>query len=94
MPARKRTSAPKWVDPDEIPDLSTPEWQEAIAAGVLRENGKVVRRGRPPSETPKIRTTIRLSPEVVSHFKAGGPGWQGRIDRLLLKEALKKRRAW
>jgi uncharacterized protein (DUF4415 family) len=29
--------------------------------------------------------SIRLSPEVVEHFKKTGPGWQTRID-----EALKK----
>jgi uncharacterized protein (DUF4415 family) len=26
---------------------------------------------------------IRLSPEVVRHFKAKGPGWQSRIDDAL-----------
>jgi len=28
---------------------------------------------------------IRLSPEVVSHFKAKGPGWQSKIDDALRK---------
>ncbi len=28
----------------------------------------------------KVSTTIRLSPEVVEHFKRGGAVWQGRID--------------
>lgn len=31
----------------------------------------------------KISTTIRLSPEVVAHFKQGGDGWQARIDAAL-----------
>lgn len=29
--------------------------------------------------------SIRLSPEVVAHFKAKGKGWQTRIDEALLK---------
>ncbi|WP_322997490.1 BrnA antitoxin family protein [Castellaniella sp.] len=31
----------------------------------------------------KVPVSIRLSPEVISHFKAGGPGWQKRIDEAL-----------
>ena len=29
-----------------------------------------------------------FSPEVVDHFKAGGPGWQKRIDRTLMDISL------
>lgn len=58
----------------------------------LIRNGTVVRRGkRGPQKTPtKKLVSLRLSPEVVEHFKAGGPGWQTRIDGTLL-EAIKKR---
>jgi len=31
----------------------------------------------------KILTTIRLSSEVIDAFKAGGEGWQTRIDAVL-----------
>jgi uncharacterized protein (DUF4415 family) len=61
---------------DDAPDLSTPYWQERFAKAP-------VQRGRPKSEHPKVSTTIRLSPEVVEHFRAGGPGWQSRIDEAL-----------
>ena len=45
-------------------------------------------RGRPPSATPiKQMTTIRLSPEVMSAFKATGAGWQTRIDGAIKEEA-------
>ncbi len=41
-------------------------------------------RGRGPQKAPpKISTTIRLSPEVVQAFRAGGDGWQTRIDAAL-----------
>ena len=40
-------------------------------------------RGRLHKEHPKVSTTIRLSPEVVEHFKAGGREWQTRINEVL-----------
>ncbi|HKT85218.1 MAG TPA: BrnA antitoxin family protein [Novosphingobium sp.] len=41
-------------------------------------------RGRGRQKAPtKVSTTIRLSPEVIAHFRAGGPGWQWRIDEAL-----------
>lgn len=41
-------------------------------------------RARGPQKTPpKVSTTIRLSPEVVQAFRAGGDGWQTRIDAAL-----------
>ncbi|MEO6946333.1 MAG: BrnA antitoxin family protein [Nitrobacter sp.] len=37
-------------------------------------------------KTPtKIAVSIRLSRDVVNHFKAKGPGWQSRIDDALRK---------
>lgn len=65
---------------DEVPDLSAPEWQAAFS-------NAQVQRGRPRSPNPKVSTTIRLSPEVLAHFRAGGPGWQTRIDETLRKAA-------
>ena len=41
---------------------------------------------RGPQRAPtKVAVSIRLSPEVISHFKAKGPGWQSRIDNALRK---------
>lgn len=41
---------------------------------------------RGPQKTPtKVPVSIRLSPEVVKHFKAKGRGWQSRIDDALRK---------
>jgi uncharacterized protein (DUF4415 family) len=45
---------------------------------------RVARRG--PQKSPKkVAVSIRLSPDVISHFKAKGPGWQSRIDEALRK---------
>ena len=63
-------------DRDDAPDLSQDGWPEKFAKAK-------VRRGRPPVARPKVSTTIRLSAEVVDHFKAGGRGWQTRIDEAL-----------
>lgn len=35
-------------------------------------------------KTPKkVHLSIRLSPEVINHFKAKGKGWQTQIDEVL-----------
>ncbi|NBC47832.1 MAG: hypothetical protein GVY22_07560 [Gammaproteobacteria bacterium] len=39
--------------------------------------------GRPKADATKQAISIRLSPEVIAYFKAGGPGWQTRIDAVL-----------
>lgn len=44
-------------------------------------------RGRPPAEKPKQQVTLRLDAEVIERFKAGGPGWQSRINDALRKSA-------
>jgi uncharacterized protein (DUF4415 family) len=57
----------------------------------LVRKGKVVRRGkRGPRKAPtKTLVSLRLSLEVIEHFKATGPGWQTRIDRTL-RASIKK----
>ena len=66
---------------EEIPEL-TDDWFERAD---LRIGGKLIRRGRPKSETHKVPVNIRLSPEVVARFKAAGRGWQTRIDAALVE---------
>ena len=58
----------------------------------LIRKGKVVRRGkRGPQKAPtKKLVSLRLSPDVVDHFRSTGPGWQTRIDSTL-REAIRKR---
>lgn len=49
--------------------------------GTLRAIGK-----RGPQRAPtKEMVTIRLSRDVVEHFRATGPGWQSRVDEILKK---------
>ena len=78
-------------DPDDGPRLTRElaeraEW--AVGGHVIRAaTGTVTRRGRPPKpeEERKELVSLRLSPDVLSWFRASGPGWQSRIDALLRK---------
>ena len=75
-------------------DLDNPEWTEddfrhskpveALPAEVLAFFPNT--RG-PQKAAKKVPLSIRLSPDVVEHFKATGPGWQARIDAALRKAA-------
>lgn len=64
---------------EEIPELT----DEDFARGVLHIGGVPVRRGRPKAEHPKEAVNLRLSPQVLRHFRAGGRGWQTRINAVL-----------
>jgi uncharacterized protein (DUF4415 family) len=84
---------------DPVFDDDNPEWTKADFAratnfpkGVRLKDlkpsdlARIAKRG--PQKAPtKIPVSIRLSPEVVKHFKAKGPGWQSRIDDALRKIA-------
>jgi uncharacterized protein (DUF4415 family) len=74
-------------------DPNDPEAARAwFAQADLIRKGKVVRRGkRGPQKAPtKKLVSLRLSAEVVEHFKFTGRGWQTRIDSTLLG-SIKKR---
>ncbi|MGP1516372.1 MAG: BrnA antitoxin family protein [Ottowia sp.] len=74
----------------ELTDEVNPEWtdemfdQAASLQALLGSLQVKLRAGRGPNKAPvKERITIRLSPEVLAHFRDGGRGWQGRIDQAL-----------
>lgn len=77
------------ADWDEVSD--NPEWTaKEIAnakpfAEVFPELAATIRRRGPQKAGRKVSTTIRLSPEVIAHFRATGKGWQARIDEALRK---------
>ncbi|MGA3264460.1 MAG: BrnA antitoxin family protein [Terracidiphilus sp.] len=81
-------------DPEDGPyDPNDPEAARTwFAQADLIRKDKVVRRGkRGPQKAPtKKLVSLRLSPEVVDHFKSTGRGWQTRIDSTLL-ESIKRR---
>jgi uncharacterized protein (DUF4415 family) len=79
-----------WVDPDDAPMLT----KDFFGRAEIREGGKIVRAstgtmtrmGRPPrGAAAKKQVTLRLDAEVVDAFRAGGAGWQSRINDVLAK---------
>ena len=73
-------------------DEENPEWTEADfqkarpPSGLPADILAAFPRTRGPQKTAtKVAISIRLSPEVVERFKAGGRGWQARIDDTLKK---------
>lgn len=52
---------------------------EALPTALQRT---IRQRGKQHAPT-KVKTSIRLSPDVIEHFKAEGDGWQRRIDQAL-----------
>lgn len=81
---------PELVD-DENPEWTADDFAKArpaseVLPGIFgaKVAGEMLKpRGRPRAEHPKERINIRLSHEVVEHFKASGQGWQTRIDSAL-----------
>lgn len=71
-----------WVDPDDAP-----EWtDEMFDRAELRIGDKIIRRGRPKGSAKRL-VSLRLDEAVLEKFRAGGPGWQSRINEALKKAA-------
>ncbi|HRF88792.1 MAG: BrnA antitoxin family protein [Cellvibrionales bacterium] len=70
------------------PDNENPEWTQAdidnaIPFKQLPATLQTKLRGRPKAAVTKERITIRLSPDVLTTFRATGDGWQSKIDTAL-----------
>ena len=74
-----------------MPEWTDDQWDRAefaIGGKVIRPaNGTLTKPGRPKSAAPKKSVHLRLSPDVLAHFRAMGKGWQTRIDEALRKTA-------
>jgi len=68
---------------EDVPEL-TDEW---FADATFHIAGKPVPRGRPKSAHPKEHVNMRLDRDVLAYFRAGGPGWQSRINAALRRAA-------
>jgi len=68
---------------EDIPELT----EEFFERADYHVGGKLVRRGRPKSSSPKKAVNLRLDQDVLERFRAGGPGWQSRINEVLRKAA-------
>jgi uncharacterized protein (DUF4415 family) len=61
---------------DDAPDMTDPYWLERFEKAVIH-------RGCPKLEALKVSTTISFEADVLARFRAGGAGWQSRINAAL-----------
>jgi uncharacterized protein (DUF4415 family) len=69
-------------DDVQSPELTADQMaQMRPFAEALPELAASIRKGRGPNKAPTKRlVSLRLSGEVIEKYKAGGEGWQSRID--------------
>jgi uncharacterized protein (DUF4415 family) len=77
-----------WDEVEDNPELTEEELKEMrpfrevfpeLAASIDRKLG------RPKAENPKKAISLRLDQDVIERFKAGGDGWQSRMNEALRK---------
>ncbi|HEY9581106.1 MAG TPA: BrnA antitoxin family protein [Rhizorhapis sp.] len=71
-------------DPEDF-DVSDAAIEQALAE---REARRARRVGRPEG-SDKERITIRLDKDLLTRFRATGPGWQSRINEALRAAVMK-----
>jgi uncharacterized protein (DUF4415 family) len=88
----------KRADPGFI-DEENPEWteqdfararpaREVLPPAVFEALTRKRRGERGPQKSPtKVVVTLRVDRDVVDRFKAGGPGWQTRMNEALGRAA-------
>ena len=78
-------AGPERDDPPRFTREMAERGRHILGDKVIREARP---RGRPPkaAEDRKEKVTLRLSPDVLAHFRAQGTGWQTRIDEALRKQ--------
>ncbi len=87
MDKNDETTMRQLLEEDDAPPWSDDVWARAeLRDGdhlIRAATGTLTNRGRPKSESPKRQVTLRLDSEILDHFRAGGRGWQGRINDVL-----------
>lgn len=79
MNGSRHVTPAAWSDPDDAPELTDEFFERADEY----RGAKRIRRGRPPSESPKVSVTVRYDADIVAAFKATGHGWQTRLNAAL-----------
>lgn len=95
MPSAKKKSGYTKRDLREVsdsPELTKADFAKARPfSEVFPDLSASIRKGRGPNKAAtKKLVSLRLSQEVISHFKSTGPGWQSRIDATLRKAVKRK----
>ena len=95
MPNARKKAAYSKKDLREVgdnPELTKADFAKARPfAEVFPDLSASIRKGRGPNKLPtKKLVSLRLSPEVIEHFKSTGSGWQSRIDETLRRAVKRK----
>lgn len=89
MPKNVKDTMSTWIDPDDAPAWTDETFERAeVRRGdkvIKAASGTVTRRGRPRLAIPKKQVTLRLDQAVVDKLRAGGDGWQSRVNEILRK---------
>ncbi|KJC38197.1 hypothetical protein UB31_31135 [Bradyrhizobium sp. LTSP849] len=95
MPNAKKKSGYTKKDLHDVsdnPELTKADFAKARPfSEVFPDLSASIRNGRGPNKSPtKKLVSLRLSQDVITHFKSTGPGWQSRIDETLRKAVKRK----
>lgn len=91
MTTSNASSKPTWTDPDDAPEWTDEMFDRAElsigdtvvrpATGILTREG--VRPVGRPRGSDKSQVALRIDNDVLAAFRAGGPGWQSRMNAAL-----------
>jgi uncharacterized protein (DUF4415 family) len=78
-----------------VDDPNNPEWTEEdyrrarpMPPEILDAFPKMRGRPRKSPDEKKVQISIKLHPLVLDHYKASGPGWQTRMEQVLIEAAV------
>jgi uncharacterized protein (DUF4415 family) len=83
MPKKKSAGKTLPQDADDAPELTDAWFRNAD----FKHGDRIIRRGRPPLSAPKEAVKLRLDADVLESFRAGGAGWQTRMNDALRRAA-------
>lgn len=69
---------PEWTEEDFARARPISDFPELAAAFPKSKGGR-------PRGSAKEQVSLRIDKEVLDRFRAGGPGWQSRINEVLRK---------
>lgn len=84
--SREQIAAAKAAAPPSSRRAAAIDWSKGVVTrggGVAATIGAIKRTRGPNKQTTKAQVAVRLDPDVLSAFRAGGPGWQTRLNAVL-----------
>ena len=70
---------------EDSPRTCLEDWEDAKITLNNRYLGKINSTGSSHTPSPESLNSLNLPKEVLAYFKATGPGWQTRIEEVLME---------